>query len=158
MDVASGAGLDEALEGVEAVVDASNPPEPESLGAMTERLLAAEARAGVGHHVLLSIVGVDRIEGNPHYVQPVAAADVGDVLAEVAAGPPRGRAPELAGPETQDLVDMARRSLAARGRQVRLVPTWRSGLFGPDAAGEALLPGADARLAPTTFEDWLATA
>ena len=36
-------------------------------GAMTERLLAAEARAGVGHHVLLSIVGLDRVEGNAHY-------------------------------------------------------------------------------------------
>jgi hypothetical protein len=78
------------------------------------------------------------------------------VLAEVAAGPPQGRAPDLAGPGTEDLVDMARRVLAARGRSVRLVPTWRSGVFGPEMAGEVLLPEPGARLAPTTFDAWLA--
>jgi hypothetical protein len=34
------------------------------------------------------------------------------------------------------------------------VPTWR-GVFGPTMAGEVLLPGSDARIMPTTFEDWL---
>ncbi len=88
-------------------------------------------------------------------MQPVAAADVGEALAEVAAGSPQGRARDLAGPATEDLVDMARRTLAARGREVRLVPTWQNGIFGAEMAGEVLLPGPDARLAPTTFEDWL---
>jgi hypothetical protein len=32
---------------------------------------------------------------------------------------------------------------------------WR-GSFGVDMAGEVLLPGAGARLTPTSFEDWLA--
>jgi uncharacterized protein YbjT (DUF2867 family) len=36
-------------------------------GTTTRTLLAAEQRAGVRHQVLLSIVGVDRIEGNAHY-------------------------------------------------------------------------------------------
>jgi hypothetical protein len=36
------------------------------------------------------------------------------------------------------------------------VPTWSSGLFGVDMAGDVLLPGPGARIAPTTFEDWLA--
>jgi uncharacterized protein YbjT (DUF2867 family) len=89
-------------------------------------------------------------------VQPVAAADVGDVLAEIAGGDPQGRATDLAGPEPQDLVDMARRTLAARGESIRLLPSWRTGVFGIDAAGEVLLPGPDARLAPTTFDAWLA--
>ncbi len=40
-------------------------------------------------------------------------------------------------------------------RTVRLVPTWAS-LFGPAMAGEVLLPRADARIAPTTFDEWLA--
>jgi hypothetical protein len=35
------------------------------------------------------------------------------------------------------------------------LPTWR-GRFGSDAAGEALLPGPGARIAPTTFDAWLA--
>ena len=77
------------------------------------------------------------------------------MLAEVAAGPPLGARLDIAGPETQDLVDMARRTFAARGQDIRLVPTWR-GAFGTDMAGEALLPGDGARLGATTFDDWLA--
>jgi uncharacterized protein YbjT (DUF2867 family) len=91
----------------------------------------------------------------PLLIQPVAPADVADVLAEVAIGQPQGRCPDLAGPEPQDLVDLARRTRAARGTSIRLVPTW-SGVFGLDMAGDVLLPGADSRIAPTTFDDWLA--
>jgi hypothetical protein len=40
-------------------------------------------------------------------------------------------------------------------QDVTLVPTWRA-FFGPDMAGEVLLPGADARLGTVTFADWLA--
>jgi uncharacterized protein YbjT (DUF2867 family) len=38
----------------------SSPPPP-------GQLLAAEHHAGVRHHVVLSIVGVDRVQGNAHY-------------------------------------------------------------------------------------------
>ena len=69
-------------------------------------------------------------------------------------GEPHGRHVDLAGPETQDLVDMARRTNEARGRAVRLVPTW-AGLFGPEWAGNVLLPAEDARIATTTFDEWL---
>lgn len=91
----------------------------------------------------------------PLLVQPVAPGDVADVLAEIAIGEPQGRCADLAGPEPQDLVDLARRTRAARGTPIRLVPTW-SGLHGLDMAGEVLMPGPDARIAPTSFEDWLA--
>ena len=91
----------------------------------------------------------------PLLVQPVAPADVADVLAEIATGQPQGRCPDLAGPEPQDLVDLARRTRAARGTSIRLIPTW-SGPFGLDMAGDVLLPGPGARIAPTTFDDWLA--
>jgi uncharacterized protein YbjT (DUF2867 family) len=91
----------------------------------------------------------------PLLVQPVAPADVADVLAEIATGQPQGRCPDLAGPEPQDLVDVARRTRAARGTSIRLIPTW-SGVFGPDMAGDVLLPGPGARIAPTTFDNWLA--
>jgi hypothetical protein len=50
---------------------------------------------------------------------------------------------------------MARRTFAARGVRVRLVPTWR-GLFDTSMAGEVLLPGDGARLGSVTFDDWLA--
>jgi hypothetical protein len=75
--------------------------------------------------------------------------------ADVATAPPLGARLDIAGPETQDLVDMARRTYAARGQDIRLVPTWR-GNFGPDMAGEVLLPGKDARLGEITFAGWLA--
>jgi hypothetical protein len=61
----------------------------------------------------------------------------------------------MAGPNQEDLVDMARRTLAARGDTTRLVPSWRNALFGVEAAGEVLLPGEDARIAEVTFDAWL---
>lgn len=209
VDLLTGDGLEQALAGVEAVVDTTNSTateESETVGfftATTGNLLAAEKAAGVGHHVVLSIVGVARTQGNAHYagkraqeaaveaggvpytivpatqfhdfaemvaswtesdgvapiapllVQPIAPRDVADVLARVATGPARGRYADLAGPAPEDLVDMARRTYAARGRSVRLVPTWHTGIFGPEMAGDMLLPGEGAELAPTTFEDWL---
>ncbi len=154
---------------------------------------------------MLSIVGVDRVEGNAHFagkrrqeevvkagqvpytivratqfhefggmvagwtrrngtavvppllVQPVAATDVGAVLADVATGSAPAGIVEVAGPEPQDLVDMARRTLAARDDDVRLIPSWRVGPFTAEMAGDVLLPGDDARIAPTTFDDWLAS-
>lgn len=64
VDLLSGDGLEAALEGCEAVVDASNagPMIGEARALLVDagrRLLAAEGRAGVGHHVCLSIVGID---------------------------------------------------------------------------------------------------
>jgi hypothetical protein len=50
---------------------------------------------------------------------------------------------------------MARRTFAARGQDIKLVPTWR-GDYGTDMAGEAMLPGEGAKLGRTTFDDWLA--
>lgn len=51
---------------------------------------------------------------------------------------------------------MARRTHAALGRDVTLIPTW-SGPLGEELAGTILLPGDGARIAPTTFEQWLAS-
>ncbi len=92
----------------------------------------------------------------PLLVQPIAPSDVGEILAEVATGDPLNATMEIAGPETQDFVDMARRTFAARGQDITLVPTWR-GFFDTSMAGEVLLPGPNARLAPTTFDGWLST-
>lgn len=209
VDVLERTGLDAALRGVGAVIDVTNTSETDPaaaerfFGIATANLLDAERCAGVRHHVLLSIVGLDRARGNGHYdgkrhqeqlveagpvpwtiqpatqffefagmvvewtttdgvatvppllLQPVAVVDVAAVLAEVAVGAPRGRAVDLAGPETHDLVDMARRTLTARHDPTRLLAGWRGGPFGLDMAGEVLLPGADAHIAATTFGSWL---
>ena len=73
VDLTTGVGLDRALTGVDAVIDTTNSTVADAEGsirhfaAMTGNLLAAEQRAGVRHHVLLSIAGVDRVAGNAHY-------------------------------------------------------------------------------------------
>jgi uncharacterized protein YbjT (DUF2867 family) len=59
----TGEGLAEAMDGTSVVVDVSNSPTFEYQTALeffqtsTRNLLAAEASAGVGHHVALSVVG-----------------------------------------------------------------------------------------------------
>jgi uncharacterized protein YbjT (DUF2867 family) len=71
VDLTTGAGLAAALADVEVVVDAANggprrrPAEAVLVGG-TGRLLAAEAQAGVAHHVGVSIVGTDRVP-YPYY-------------------------------------------------------------------------------------------
>ncbi len=63
VDLATGAGLDEALVGVEAVVDAANSQKQAGpvLVEGTRRLLEAGGAAGVSHHLTISIVGCDRV-------------------------------------------------------------------------------------------------
>jgi uncharacterized protein YbjT (DUF2867 family) len=67
VNTVTGVGLDAALAGADVVVDLSNPPSFEAatatnfFTASTRNLLKAEADAGVGHHVALSVVGSERI-------------------------------------------------------------------------------------------------
>ena len=63
----TGEGLSEVLDGAHVVVDVSNSPDWNDDAVMhffqtsSRNLLAAEAAAGVGHHVALSVVGTDRL-------------------------------------------------------------------------------------------------
>ena len=63
----TGEGLAEALAGAQVVVDVANSPSFEDQAVLEffetsgRNLLAAEAAAGVGHHVALSVVGTDRL-------------------------------------------------------------------------------------------------
>ena len=69
----TGEGLAEALDGTSVVVDVSNSPSFEFQKALeffqtsTRNLLAAEAAAGIGHHVALSVVGTSTLaeSGDP---------------------------------------------------------------------------------------------
>jgi uncharacterized protein YbjT (DUF2867 family) len=62
VDLTTGAGLEAALAGVEVVIDASNAQKGAQavLVEGSRRLLAAERDAGVRHHVLISIVGIEQ--------------------------------------------------------------------------------------------------
>ena len=74
----TGEGLAEVLEGASVVVDVSNSPSFEDAAVMeffttsTRNLLNAEADAGVGHHVVLSIVGTDRLPDSGYMRAKVA--------------------------------------------------------------------------------------
>jgi uncharacterized protein YbjT (DUF2867 family) len=63
----TGEGLAEALEGAQVVVDVANAPLWDDAAVLdffqtsTRNILAAEAAAGVKHHVALSVVGADRL-------------------------------------------------------------------------------------------------
>ncbi|HEY5850216.1 MAG TPA: SDR family oxidoreductase [Lysobacter sp.] len=69
----TGEGLKEVLQGADVVVDVANSPSFEEKAVLEffqtsgRNLLAAEAAAGVKHHVALSIVGTDRKPGNAYF-------------------------------------------------------------------------------------------
>ena len=74
----TGEGLKEAMTGAQVVVDLSNSPSFEDKAVLDffetsgRNLFAAESAAGVGHHVALSIVGIDRTPDNGYFRAKVA--------------------------------------------------------------------------------------
>lgn len=209
VDLLTGDGLDEALAGAQAVIDVTNSPKPGARPATAffqkagRNLLAAEERAGVRHHLTLSIVGLDKATGFGYYraklaqedivkngpvpwtilratqfhefaeqalaqipgpiaiaprmrSRPVAAREVGRALAELAKEQPQGYAPALAGPQEEQIVDMARTLLKAKHRHRLLVPVRLPGTTGAAMSGGALLPTGPGPRGVQTFDEWLA--
>lgn len=74
----TGEGLKEAMAGTQVVIDLANSPSFEDRAVLEffetsgRNLLAAEAAAGVRHHVVLSIVGTDRMPDNGYFRAKVA--------------------------------------------------------------------------------------
>jgi uncharacterized protein YbjT (DUF2867 family) len=207
VDLVHGTGLPEALRDVDAVIDVANTgamtksAAVEFFGTATNNLLAAEKQNGVGHHVALSIVGIDRVPtgyyqgklrqeqliaagGVPWTVlratqfhefpvqvlsrvkgpvapvprmrsATVAAREVAEHLVTLATAPPRGMAPELAGPQVHDMVELARRVLRARGERRVVVPVRLPGRAGAAFAADGLLPTGDGPRGRQTFDEWL---
>ncbi|MBS1885975.1 MAG: NAD-dependent epimerase/dehydratase family protein [Actinobacteria bacterium] len=207
VDLLDADSLARALDGVDAIVDASNPesteeePATEFFTAVTGNLQREGARAGAGHLVTLSIIGIDAVpvgyyaaklaqeraaaagpvplsilrtspfhefaaqmvswtrEGSRAKIldlrlQTVAARTVGTALVEIAEADPVGRAADLAGPEADDLVDLARRLVERREAEIE-VEADTDGLEG--IPRDAFLPGEGARIEGPTFGDWLAS-
>lgn len=211
-DVITGDGLDAALDGAAALIDVTNTATMTGrksvafFTAGTGNLLAAGRRAGVQHHVVLSIVGtgrpgmgsgynagkvaqealvrrsgmpfsimratqfhqfipelLDRIPGPVLVVprmriQPVAAGEVAAALAALAAGPPAGMAPEMAGPEPAELADLARQLSRVRGSRRPVLPVRVPGAAGRAMADGAMLPAGPGLRGTQTFADWLASS
>jgi uncharacterized protein YbjT (DUF2867 family) len=78
----TGEGLADALRGAQVVVDVANSPSFEDKAVLEffetsgRNLLAAEAAAGVGHHVALSVVGTDRLLQSGYFRAKMAQEDL----------------------------------------------------------------------------------
>ncbi len=210
VDLITGEGLDQALEGAEVVINVANSPtfDEASLdffrGSMSN-LLAAGQRAGVRHQVILSIVHVDQVpeliyyrakalqedllrQGSTPYsivratqffefmeptmsstsdesivrlpatpIQPIASADVVDVVVDVATHAPLNGIRNVAGPDVFHLDDLGRATLAAHHDGRTVITDDQAGVFAP-IHGAVLTAGPEARLAPTHYQDWLQMA
>ncbi|MBV1855091.1 SDR family oxidoreductase [Catellatospora tritici] len=82
VDTITGAGLAEAVRGADVVVDVANSPNFEDQAVLEffqtsgHNLLAAEAAAGVRHHVVLSIVNAERNPGSGYMRAKVVQEDL----------------------------------------------------------------------------------
>jgi len=207
----TGEGLAEVLTGADVVVDVSNSPSYEASAVLsffetaTANLLAAEKEAGVAHHVLLSIVGLEDVPENgtfraklaqenlvkasgipysivratqffefvkaiagmgtdgdtvrlaPALIRPIAADDVASAVGRTAAGAPLNGTLEVAGPEEFTVDALVRHTLEVRHDPRTVVTDPAAKYFGATLTGSELVPAADATLAATKFDDWLAT-
>jgi uncharacterized protein YbjT (DUF2867 family) len=205
----TGEGVADAVDGAQVVVDVANAPAWDDEAVLdffqttSRNLIAAEAAAGVGHHVALSVVGSERLPDSgylrakvaqeqiikagpipytivratqffefigriadsstdgdtvrlsPALVQPESADDVASTLADVAVGAPLNDTIELAGPEAFGLDELARRVLSAHDDPRQVTADVHARYFGAELDDTSLIPGDDARIAPTRFEDWL---
>lgn len=208
LDLLSGQGLPEALEGADVVVNLTNSPtfddaSLEFFQKTMDNLMAAAKAAGVGHAVVLSIVGADQVPDLVYYrakvlqedllkagpvpysivratqffefidaalswtadestvrlpttrVQPMAAADGAQAVADVAVGAPLLGTRNVAGPEVFALDELGTITLAARGDHRTVITDDSAGMFAA-ASGDALIAKDDTVIAKTTYRDWLA--
>lgn len=212
IDTTTGKGVAEAMARADVVIDLTNSSSwaPDDVMAFfrdsTTQLLAAEEQAGVGHHVVLTIVGADRltdagymrakiaqedlvkagpipysivrstqffefiagiadagtadgvVRATPGRIQPIASNDVVDDVLDVALGAPINGTVEIAGPEPLGIDELVRRLFARTGDDRTVVTDPEAGYFGALLDDTALIPtpGADARIASATFDEWLA--
>jgi len=209
VNTVTGEGLEAALDGANVVIDLANSRSFEPSAAMDffsaheKNLLAAEARAGVRHHVALSVVGAERSPDNGYFraklaqeelikrsgipysvirstqfmeflgsiadagqkdgvikiatglFQPIAADDVGAIVADTALAPPRNGTIEIAGPEKAPFDEIVRSYLQLMGdnRPVRADPDAQ--YFGGKVERLSLVPTGEARLGRTKLADWV---
>ena len=178
----TGEGLKEAMAGAQVVIDLTNSPSFEDRAVLAffetsgRNLLAAEAAAGVRHHVALSIVGTDRSDngyfrakvaqeklikdGNtvrlsPSLFQPIAADDVAPVVAEMALAAPRNGIVEIAGPERARFNELVARYLKAVGDPRQVVRDPEARYFGGRVEERSRVPLGEARLGRIGLDEWL---
>ncbi|MEU9991404.1 NAD(P)H-binding protein [Streptomyces sp. NPDC048045] len=81
VDVLTGQGLEEAVAGADVVINLTNSPTFDAASlpffqTSMDNLLAASEKGGVGHFVILSIVGVDQVPALDYYRAKVLQEDI----------------------------------------------------------------------------------
>jgi uncharacterized protein YbjT (DUF2867 family) len=104
--------------------------------------------------IIKSGIDGDVVRLSPAFVQPIAADDVADALAELAVGSPLNGTVEVAGPELYHLDQLARDVLAASGDGREVIADVRARYYGALLDDQTLTPGTHPRFGPTRFEDW----
>ncbi|HEY1277491.1 MAG TPA: NAD(P)H-binding protein [Thermoleophilaceae bacterium] len=133
VDVVTGEGLDEALVGVEAIVDAATPPTPDQQAAVefftaaAHNLQEAGERAGIGRIVIVSIIGIDR------YTSGYQAGKIAQERS-IQAGPVPARVARAA--QFHEFVDQLLEWTTQDG--VAYLPRMRTQLVAAKAVGEEL--------------------
>jgi uncharacterized protein YbjT (DUF2867 family) len=97
----------------------------------------------------------DAVRLAPVLIQPMAAEDVATAVGRTAVGPPLNGIVEVAGPEQFRLDELIRRGLKERDDPREVIADPDARYFGARLDERTLVPGADASLAETDFEDWL---
>lgn len=73
VDTITGEGLEEALKNAQVVIDVSNSPSFADEAVMnffktsTENLMSAEKKAGIRHHIALSVVGTEKMQEGGYF-------------------------------------------------------------------------------------------
>lgn len=92
---------------------------------------------------------------SPALIQPIAADDVATALTGFALSEPINNIVEIAGPEAIRMDEFAQRFLSATRDPRKVIADLHARYFGTELNDQSLMPGSNARLAPTRFEEWL---
>lgn len=209
VNAVTGEGLATALSAAQVVIDVANSPSFEDKAVMDffeasgRNLAAAEATAGVKHHVALSVVGTERLLESGYFrgkmaqekliaaspipytivratqffefmgaianssvdgqtvrlssalMQPLVSDDVADAVVDAALGAPVNGMIEVAGPERAPLDQFVRQFLSATQDRRNVVTDAGAPYFGLVLNDQSLNPGANPRIGPTRYADWL---
>lgn len=97
----------------------------------------------------------DAVHLPPGWFQPIASDDVATAMLKATLGQPKNAIVEIGGPERLRMSELVQRYLAAKKDPRKVVADAHAKYFGAELKDDELVPGPDAQLFPTTFEQWM---
>ena len=89
------------------------------------------------------------------YFQPISSDDVAAAMTEVALGTPVNGTIEIAGPEKFRMAELVQQYLSLKNDPRKVTADASARYFGSELDDQSLVPGAQAKIFPTTFDAWL---